>query len=132
MLCCLSSTSNRPEFVLKKIALITVSSLLLAACNTQDPTEALTNKCVEDGLKLEGCTCMVSMMEKFLPPEDLKDLAKIARTKSSPDSEAEMNKLMDAVERKMKTHLESLPVKERLKKGAAVAVDTAECTPKFF
>ncbi len=117
---------------MKKIVITVLSSLALAACNSQTPTETLTNKCVEDGLNLAGCTCMVAMMEKYLPPDDIKDLAKVAKTQSSPDSEAQMNELMDAVERKMKAHLESLPMKERIKKGAAAAVDTAECTPKFF
>jgi len=75
---------------------------------------------------------MVRLMETHLPPQDIKDLAKVARTNSSPDQDAEMNKLMDEVERKMKAHLESLPLSERIKKGSAVAIDTAECTPKFF
>lgn len=117
---------------MKKLLLVLVGTLLLSACNTQDPKEALTNKCVEDGLNLAGCTCMVEMMDRYLPPADIKELAKVARTESSPDSEAEMNQLMDAVERKMKAHLESLPLSERIKTSAAVAVDTAECTPKFF
>lgn len=81
-------------------------------------------------MKIEGCTCLVSLMEKHLPPSDIKDLAKAASSGNETDSN--MDRLLEEIDDKMKIYMESLPTSEKIKVGTDVAIETAKCTPKLF
>lgn len=103
---------------------------LLGGCSGQNSAKVITDKCVEDGMKIEGCSCLVSLMEKHLPPKDIKDLAKAAI--SGNETNGNMDRLLAEIDDKMKVYMESLPTSEKIKVGTDVAVETAKCTPKLF
>lgn len=107
-----------------------VTGLVLAGCALQDHSQILTDKCVEDGLKLEGCECIVDLMEVHLTEDDIKGLSKAAR--SGDESDSNFGKIEDQIRDKLKKQMEDLPPIERIKKGTDVGIGLAECGPKLI
>ena len=114
---------------MKKMAML-FTGLLLISCTSQNHAQVLTDKCVEDGLKLEGCECIVELMAEHLTQNDLKDLAKAA--KSGENSDSNFGEIEDQIRRKLKDQMEELPPIERVKKGSEVGLGLANCGPKLI
>lgn len=107
-----------------------IIGLVISGCAAQDHAQILTDKCVEDGLKLEGCTCIVDLMEEHLSNDDIKDLSKAAQ--SGEDSDSNFGKIEDQIRKKLQRQMEALPPIERVKKGSEVGIGLANCGPKLL
>lgn len=116
---------------MKKIFVILgFSGLFLTGCAQQNHAEVLTEKCVEDGLNLEGCECIVQLMEEHLEQDDIKDLSKA--TQSGDNSDSNFGKIEDEIRKKLQDQMDKLPPLERIKKGSEVGLGLANCGPKLL
>ncbi len=114
----------------KSIPILVLTTLLLSGCAAQNHAQVLTEKCVEDGLKQEACTCIVDLMEEHLTDGDIQDLAKAVQ--SGDESETNFSNIEDLVRKKLKAQMDELPPLEQIKKVADVGVGLSKCTPKVF
>lgn len=104
--------------------------IILVGCSKPEPAAVITEQCVAEGMKLEGCTCMASLLKTHLPEEAMRDLAKTV--KSNKTSDENTDRLIEQTELKMKAYLDSLPMSDKIKVTAEFAIGTGKCTPKLF
>jgi len=113
-----------------KILALSLFAALIAGCSGQNHSEFLTEKCVEDGMKLEGCECIITLMEENLGETDIRDLAEAM--KNGDDSDSNFSRIDDEILRRLKAQMEDLPPLEKLKKGSEVGLGIANCSPKML
>lgn len=113
-----------------KFVCLGMSALILASCAAQNHAQILTTKCVEDGLKLEGCECVIDLMQEHLTKDDISDLSKAAQ--SGDDADSNFGKIEDQIRKKLQDQMDQLPPLERIKKGSEVGIGLTNCGPKLL
>lgn len=130
MLCCLNSMFDRESAMFKNFLTGSIGLIFLGGCAAEDHSQILTDKCIEDGLKAEGCACVIALMEEHLTKDDIKDLSKAAQ--SGDDSDSNFGRIDDQIQKKLRAQMEDLPPLERLKKVLMSALVWPTARPNFF
>jgi len=102
---------------------------LITACGNKNESQVLVDKCIEDGGKSEGCTCVINLFEKNLSKKDFQELLKAAQ--SSKNANIDLYRLLGNAEKKLQAEMETLPKSEQISKSLEIVEEMAICDQKL-